>query len=157
MAVGQQELRLALGQEPLAALEAFGGELHRARSLRPPNRPDPTGEEGQRQGMGGGDAQRVDRLRQPRPHVGARLVDLLQQRFRPGQERRPGSVSVTSRPPRSNREAPAHCSRAWMRRLNAGCVKWRRSAAREKLRLSFRARKSASQVRSILFMIGMGR
>jgi hypothetical protein len=39
-----------------------------------------------------------------------------------------------------------------MRRLNAGCVMWRASAAREKLPVSARARKSWSQDR---FMVGV--
>ena len=78
-----------------------------------------------------------------------------------GSNRRPASVSVTARGPRSNSRAPVHCSNARMRRLKAGCVMCRRAAAREKLRLSVRATKSASQFKSkpvqVHVVFGIGR
>ena len=51
--------------------------------------------------------------------------------------------------PRSNSGTPTQVSSARTRRLNAGCVMFRRSAAREKFRQSASARKSSSQASSI--------
>jgi hypothetical protein len=50
---------------------------------------------------------------------------------------------------RSNNSAPSHSSSARMRRLKAGWVMCRSSAAREKLPLAASARKSSSHVRFI--------
>ena len=62
----------------------------------------------------------------------------------------PVSVSVAGCEVRSNSTTPSHSSSARMRRLKAGCVMWRSSAAREKLPLAARARKSSSQDRFIV-------
>lgn len=48
-----------------------------------------------------------------------------------------------------NSWAPTHSSKIRMRRLKAGCVEWRASAAREKLPVSTKLRKSSSQLVSI--------
>ncbi len=53
----------------------------------------------------------------------------------------PADVSWTGLRPRSTSGVPAHASSARMRRPNAGCVTWRISAARLKLRVRATARK----------------
>jgi hypothetical protein len=66
----------------------------------------------------------------------------------------PASVSTAGWAVRSTSTTPSHSSSARMRRLNAGCVMWRSSAAREKLPVAARARKSSSQRKFIADALG---
>jgi hypothetical protein len=61
----------------------------------------------------------------------------------------PAAVRVTPGVARSNNGVPTQSSSARTRRLNAGWVTCRFSAAREKLPVSARATKSSSQINSI--------
>src|SRR5580765_4612430 len=61
----------------------------------------------------------------------------------------PAGVSLSGWLRRSNNSAPSHSSSARMRRLKAGCVMCRSSAAREKLPLAASAKKSSSHDRVI--------
>ena len=63
----------------------------------------------------------------------------------------PAGVSRVPCAVRSNSGVPTQSSSARMRRLNAGCVTWRNSAAREKLPVSLSATKSISQASSICY------
>ncbi len=60
----------------------------------------------------------------------------------------PAGVSAIGWLPRSSSDAPSQVSRAFSRRLKAGCVTLRVSAAREKLPLPATARKSSSHLSS---------
>ena len=86
MVVGKQELSSSVAHQPLATGKAFGSELKGSKAERPANRLQPVGEKGQRQRMGRGDPQRLNRAAQPGSHVGARFIDLAAQRLRPGKQ-----------------------------------------------------------------------
>src|SRR5215470_2477276 len=62
----------------------------------------------------------------------------------------PAGVSCAGDERRSTRTAPSQRSRLWIRRLNADCAEFRRSAAREKLRVSASARKSSKSFKSMV-------
>src|SRR5450830_836190 len=64
----------------------------------------------------------------------------------------PAAVSDTGCE-RTTSSAPTHCSKALMRRPNAGCVTKRFSAAREKLRVRASSMKSSSQIRCTLLSL----
>src|SRR5690606_10210367 len=60
-------------------------------------------------------------------------------------KRSPSAVNVAGYVLRSTRLTPSHCSNFCIRRLKAGCVTQRISAAREKFRVLVKTRKSSSQ------------
>src|ERR1700677_4723932 len=86
MAVGKDELSSSFPHQALAARKAFRSELDGSKAEWASNRCDPLGKEGERQRMGGGDAQRLNRGWQPSPRVRARFVDLATQHLCPGQQ-----------------------------------------------------------------------
>ena len=86
MAVGKDELSSSFPHQALAARKAFRSELDGSKAEWASNRYDPLGKEGERQRMGGGDAQRLNWHSRPGSRVGARLIDLAAQCLRPGQQ-----------------------------------------------------------------------
>ena len=161
MAMGEHELSSSFPHQPLATSEAFRSELDGSKPEFPPiaaihsekKVSDSECVAAMRSGStGAGNAARASVRASStwRRSVSAQ-----------GNNRRPASVSVTARGPRSNSGPPVHCSSARIRRLKAGCVMWRRAAAREKLPLSVRATKSASQFKSkpvqVHVVLGIGR
>ena len=86
MAVGEDELSLSFPHQTLATGKAFRSELDRSKAEWASNRHHPLGKEGERQRMGGGDAQRLNRGWQRSSRVRTRFADLATQRLCPGQQ-----------------------------------------------------------------------